>query len=335
LTRHHASYQADGTWSATNAGTHVDSALVDWDGERATLRDALAGTSIPASRDNVGVSLQHQAMWTTVFVTAGVRFEHNASFGNATVPRVSAAWYAWKGNDAFGATRLHASAGKSIKEPTILQSYSPNPFFLGNPDLQPERARAVDAGVEQRIAHDRVTLDVTRFDNRYQDIIALKTDYATFHSQYFNIGLTRARGAEVSGDVALVRGFRAKGGYTLTDSKILKSTSTSAVFTEGNWAFRRPRHSAFVDLAWTSARASVDLAGSIVGRRVDSDFSSLIPAITSNGGYAAWDLRVSVPVVRRVSLTGAVDNLFDSDRMEPLGYPVLGRALRVGVRFGN
>src|SRR5262249_45206296 len=177
--------------------------------------------------------------------------------------------------------------------------------------------------------------DVTWFDNRYQDIIALKTDFTTFHSQYFNIGLTRARGAELSGDVALVRGFRAKGGYTLTDSKILESTSTSAVFKEGNWAFRRPRHSGFVDLAWTSARASIDLAGSLVGRRVDSDFSSLIPAITSNSRYALWDLRVAVPVIRRVALTGAVDNLFDSDHMEPLGYPVLGRAVRVGIRLGN
>ena len=29
---------------------------------------------------------------------------------------------------------------------------------------------------------------------------------------------------------------------------------------------------------------------------------------------------------------GAIDNLTDSDRMEPLGYPVLGRAIRFGVR---
>jgi vitamin B12 transporter len=335
LTRHHASYQADGTWSRGGAGTHVETVLVDWDGERATLTDALAASRVPASRNNVGLSLQHQAMWAQVFVTGGVRVEHNASFGTATVPRMSAAWYAHTGSGALGTTRLHASAGRAIKEPTVLQSFSPNPFFLGNPDLQPERTRAVDAGVEQRFARDRVSVDATWFDNRYRNIISTRTlSFSPFRSQYFNIGLTRARGAELSGTVALVSGVSATGGYTFTDSEILESTSPgNPVFEAGNSAFRRPRHAGFVDLAWAGARGSVDLSGSIVGRRVDSDFSSLVPAIDSNGGYAVWSLRGSARITRRLSLTGSVDNLTDRQYMEPLGYPALGRAVRGGLRI--
>jgi len=333
LRRHHASYQVDGTIASAHAGTHVETALVDWEGERATLGDALAGTSAPASRDNVGLTLQHQALWARVFVTAGVRIEHNDSFGTATVPRVGAAWYARTGGDAVGTTRLHGSAGRGIKEPTILQSFSTNPFFLGNPDLEPERSGAVDAGVEQRLAHDRVRLDLTWFDNRYRDIIALQTiDPQTFSSQYFNIGLTRARGVELTGDVALASGLRASAGYTLTDSEILESTSTSPVFKAGNWAFRRPRHSGFAGVSWTGTRAAIDLSGSLVGRRVDSDFSSLAPPMLENSRYALWDLRGSLQLTRVIAFTGAVDNLTDSDHMDPLGYPVLGRAIRVGVR---
>ncbi|HEX9368437.1 MAG TPA: TonB-dependent receptor, partial [Vicinamibacterales bacterium] len=193
LRRHHASYQVDGTVATAGAGTHVETALVDWDGERATLIDALAGTSVPASRDNVGVTLQHQALWSRAFVTAGVRFEHNESFGNATVPRVAAAWYARKGGGAIGATRISASAGRGIKEPTVLQSFSPNPFFKGNPDLQPERInRALELGLEQRFAKDRLRVDAAWFDNRYLNIIATRTiSFSPFVSQYFNIGLTR------------------------------------------------------------------------------------------------------------------------------------------------
>jgi outer membrane cobalamin receptor len=334
LRRHHASYQVDGTISTARAGTHVETALVDWDGERATLRDALAGTSVPASRDNVGVTLQHQALWSRAFVTAGVRFEHNASFGDATVPRVAAAWYARTGGGAIGATRLTASAGRGIKEPTILQSFSPNPFFLGNPDLLPERIdRALELGVEQRFAADRLRAGAVWFDNRYQNIIATRTvTFNPFVSQYFNIGLTSARGAELSADAALASGFRAKGGYTFTDSEILESTSTSAVFKSGNWAFRRPRHAGFMGLAWNGARASFDVSGTFSGRRVDSDFSSLQPAVVENGGFAQWDVRALVRLTRMLSVTGAIDNLTDSDRMEPLGYPILGRAIRFGVR---
>jgi vitamin B12 transporter len=334
LRRHHASYQVDGTISTAAAGTHVETALVDWDGERATVTDALAKTSVPASRDNVGVTLQHQALWSRAFVTAGVRFEHNASFGNATVPRIAGAFYARKGGDGMGATRITASAGRGIKEPTILQSFSPNPFFLGNPDLLPERInRALEVGMEQRLAKDRVRINLSWFDNRYENIIATRTiSFSPFVSQYFNIGLTSARGAELSADVALVSGFRLKTGYTFTDSEILESTSTSAVFKAGNWAFRRPRNSGFVDLAWNGSRASLDLAGTFSGLRVDSDFSSLVPPIVSNAGYAQWDLRATFRLTSMLSLTGAIDNLSDSDRMDPLGYPVLGPAIRFGVR---
>ena len=321
------------TWTTARAGAHVDTALIDWEGERAALTDALNGGDVPASRDNVGLTLQHQALWSRIFVTGGVRIEHNASFGTAAVPRLGAAWYVRQGGSAAGPTRIHASAGRSIKEPTILQSFSQNPFFLGNPDLEPERARALDVGVEQRFANDRLRVDLTWFDNRYRDIISTQTiSFTPFTSQYFNIGLTRARGAELTGDLALVSGFRAKAGYTFTDSAIVDSTSASAVFTAGNWAFRRPRHAGFVDLAWNGARASIDLAGTLVGRRVDSDFASLVPSISFNDRYASWDLRASWRFTGQLTLTSAVDNLTNADRMEPLGYPVLSRAIRFGVR---
>lgn len=334
LRRHHASYQADGTVTTSHAGTHVSTALVEWDGQRATLRNALANTAVPATRDNFGVTLQHQALWSRVFVTAGVRFEHNASFGNDAIPRVAAAWYARTGNGRVGTTRISASAGGGIKEPTMLQSFSPTPSFLGNPDLLPEEARAFELGVEQRLLEDRLRLNVAWFDNTYRNIISTRTiSFNPFQSQYFNIGLTTARGVEVSADLALVAGLRAAAGYTFTDSEIVESTSTSPVFARGNPAFRRPRHSGFLNLAWIGGRASIDLSGSFAGRRVDSDFASLVPAITSNTRYGAWDLRGSVRITRTLSGVLAIDNLTDSDRMEPLGYPVLGRALRGGIRL--
>ena len=105
------------------------------------------------------------------------------------------------------------------------------------------------------------------------------------------------------------------------------------MFKAGNWAFRRPRHSGFAGLSWTNRRVALDLSGSFVGRRVDSDFASLTPAITENDAYALWNARGSVNLTRVFALTAAVDNLGDSDHMEPLGYPTLGRAARVGVRM--
>jgi outer membrane cobalamin receptor len=88
-----------------------------------------------------------------------------------------------------------------------------------------------------------------------------------------------------------------------------------------------------VQLAWAAARASVDLTGSLVGRRADSDYSALEPPLLWNPGYQHWDLRASARATGPLWITAAVDNLVDRRYMEPLGDPALGRTVRVGVSY--
>jgi vitamin B12 transporter len=221
-----------------------------------------------------------------------------------------------------------------VKEPTILQSFSPSPSFLGNPDLDPERATTVDAGIEQRLFAQRVKIEAIWFDARYKNIISTRTiSFTPFLSQYFNIGLTRAHGAELAFDTAPTAALRVRGGYTLTASRIAESTSpTNPVFAVGAWAFRRPRHSGFVEAVWTADRFAADLHGTFIGRRVDSDFSSLVPPIVENAGYQTWDAGASYFVAAPLTLYVRVNNLADRDYMDPLGYPAWKRTTRAGAR---
>jgi vitamin B12 transporter len=335
LRRRHASYQAD--WRLTNDSTHGNqllTMLVDWDGERADLQDRLAATLTSPARNNVGWSVQHQALWRRTFVTVGGRVEHNESFGTSAVPRGSVAIVLHQGTGSFGETTVHGNAGLGIKEPTLLQSFSPSPFFQGNPDLQPEHSRTVEAGLEQRLANDRAKIDVVWFDNRYRNLIGLRTtNPATFEASYFNIGLTRARGFEGSLEVAPTRGLRARAGFTFLDSEVIDSTSpTNVVLRSGQTLFRRPRQSGYAGISWHDERFTVDLNGVFLGSYVDSDFASLQPPIVSNPGYTTWDARLSFKLLSQLSVIAAVDNLANADYMEPLGYPALQRAVRVGLR---
>jgi vitamin B12 transporter len=338
LRRHYATYQADWRLPGTSGrtGTHLVTTALDWDGERGLLSDRLADTSIRASRNNVGWTLQEQALWPRVFVTGGFRVEHNDSFGTAFVPRGSVAYVVHQSSGPVGDTKVQASAGLGIKEPTLPQSFNLSPFALGNPDLKPERSRSFDIGVEQRLLNDRARIDLTWFANRYRNIISTQTiSVDPFTSQYFNIGLTRARGVELNGEVAPTYGVRIRAGYTRLDSKILESTSSfSEVLAAGQPLFRRPRHSGYVGLAWTRSHLSADLTGVFVGRRADSDFAALEPPLVSNDGYATWDVRAAYRITGPLSITAAVDNLSNADYMDPLGYPALGRAFRVGARVG-
>jgi outer membrane cobalamin receptor len=338
LKRHYATYQAD--WrlptTARVAGTHLVTAALDWDGERGLLQDRLADKSSDVSRNNVGWTLQDQILWSRVFVTGGFRVEHNDSFGTAVVPQGSVVYVAHRGTGPVGETHLKFSTGRGIKEPTLLQSFSTSPFAMGNPDLEPERSTSVDAGIEQRLFGDRARVEATWFGARYRNIISTEAiGFEPFALQYVNIGRSRARGLELSGEVAPSSNLLARAGYTLLDSEIIDSTSSfSPVYEPGQWLLRRPRHSGYLTLAVTRNRLTADITGTFVGRRVDSDFSSLEPPLESNDGFATWDVRAAYRLVSALSVTFAIDNLGDADYMDPLGYPALGRAVRVGARMG-
>ena len=78
---------------------------------------------------------------------------------------------------------------------------------------------------------------------------------------------------------------------------------------------------------------SADLRGTFIGRRVDSDFSSLVPAIVENTGYATWDAGASYRLAPPVTIYLRIENLANRDYMDPLGYPAWQRTARAGARL--
>ena len=333
LERHHVNLQADWRAGRAIASDHLVTAAFEWDGERALLDNRLSGVQVPARRDNFGTTLQHQIVAGSASLVTGLRIESNDAFGMAVVPRVAAAVVLHRGGGRLGQTTFKATAGRGIKEPTILQSYSQSSFFLGNPDLEPERSRAISAGAEQRLAGDRAKIDVVWFDHRYRNQISTRTvSLSPFVAQYFNIGLTQARGIELSAIVAPGTAFQARGGYTWLDSEIVESTSPfSPVFQAGQWAFRRPRHSGFVEASWTAGVVEASLFGLVTGRRVDSDFAELVPAMTSAPAQAIWTASAHYRF-GRTDWSLRIENLTGTEYMEPLGFPAWGRTVHGAVR---
>jgi outer membrane cobalamin receptor len=337
LHRHHADYQADvHLASDAKAGDQLLTIVADWDGERVTAINRRTNVETPNSRDNYGVAVQEQMLWRRVFVTAGGRVEKNESFGTAFVPRGTIVYVAHQPSSALGETLIKASAGTGVKEPTLLQSFSVSPFFLGNPVLKPERSRSAEVGIEQRFAADRAKVELTYFNNRFSDVIQLiTTNPATFEAKYFNTGVTRGRGIELTAEAAPVRFLRARAGYTMLNGKVVESAVPGdTVFGLGHELFRRPRHSGTVGATVTWQRITGDVSGTFVGKFVDSDFGLFSPSFSENPGHSLWDTRVSVAVTRQLTALLTIENLTNRDYSEPFGYQPLLRTVRVGARVG-
>jgi vitamin B12 transporter len=328
LERHHFEYRAD----AVVARNQTLTAAFAYDGERGVLTNhySKAAPQRP-ERNNTGTTVQYEASAERVSLVGGIRFENNGSFGFYAVPRIALSWLVSSADNAFGSTRLRGSVGRGIKEPLFFQSYSPFPGNLGNPNLKPERSRGFDLGLEQRFGRDRAAIEATYFANHFDDLISLGPfDPVTFNAQYENIGETRASGLELAGSGIVNGGLRLSGGYTLLDSKVVRSISSSAIFAPGRALYRRPRHSGSLQASYSHGRMSLAVGAVFVGSRVDSDFN--FPTLSSNEGYSSWNASVEVRVARRTGAFVTIDNLADRNYMEPLGYPALGRAVRGGVR---
>lgn len=129
-----------------------------------------------------------------VFLTAGLRNDDFDTFGRATTGRVTAAWLV-----ARRSVKLRASHGTAFRSPSFLDLYGESAFYRGNPNLNAERARGWDAGVDFYLPNAGGSVSVTWFETRFRDLIASTPDFRSVE----NIQRARTRGAEVTAKFAL------------------------------------------------------------------------------------------------------------------------------------
>ena len=336
--RHHVDYQSDLTFGSGDRrrGQHILTFAFDFDRELGFIGDRLSGAvPIQAQRDNFGGTFQHQLALGRLFLSNGVRVEDNGSFGRTVIPRSSAALLLRQGGAGLGTTKLKFNFGLGVKEPSFTESFSPEPSFLGNPNLQPERTRSFDFGLEQRLWNDHAKVELNWFDNRFRDLIEFQTiSFEPFLGTFFNLDAAKANGAEIIVEAAPVSGVRLRAQYTLLNGQITRSsTPADPIFGEGQALLRRPRHSGALGIFWTWRRLTLSSNAVYVGRRVDSDFAGLEPPISSDGPFTKWDLAWTLRLARGLSYIGTAENLLDRRYMEALGFPALRIAYRTGLNF--
>jgi vitamin B12 transporter len=278
-------------------------------------------------------------------LSAGARAEDNANFGARVVPRAGAAYALRIAQGAFGDTRLRASYGQGIVEPRFDQSFGTNPCFPGNPNLSPEQSRTVHAGVEQKLASDRLRVTADYFDSLFHNIIDflygtpsaacvdVSFPFPPSAGTFSNTNLARARGANFSGEARITRWLSASANYTYDSTRTLSAPSDPVNidpnYLVGSRLLRRPVNSGNVMLNASFLRMNWNLSSYFTGQRADYNY----PGQIMNPGYARFDLAASYNVSHGLSFYGRIANLADRQYQEAYGYPALGCEFRIGVKY--
>ncbi|MGH7958626.1 MAG: TonB-dependent receptor plug domain-containing protein, partial [Opitutaceae bacterium] len=249
-----------------------------------------------------------------VNLTAGLRNDDFDTFGRATTGRGTAAWLVAK-----RALKLRASYGTAFRSPSFLDLYGQSAFYVGNPNLRPERARGADAGLDYHLPNRRGVMSVTWFDMRFTNLIASTANFRSVE----NIQRARTRGAEVSAQMSLPFAIVTRASYTYLEAENLTANTR---------LLRRPRHRLNADVwrdfgrglsggagvAFSAQREDVDAR---TFRTIDGEDFTVVRL------YGAWQVNA------RMAVKARVENLLDERHEEVNGYPALGLGAFAGVEW--
>jgi vitamin B12 transporter len=271
--------------------------------------------------------LQEQAAaWNRLFLTVGSSVEDNRAFQKLEFcPRASAAVH-FPETD----TTVRAAGGKAVLAPSFLETNSLDPFFLGNPELRPEKNVSWEVGFDQWLWKDKVQGGLTYFENHFTDMIQwAQTSFTT--GSWFNVAAARTKGFEFYLQTKPWKGFSARTAYTyLTELKVLDDGGVVNIgIITGQNLLRRPRQTWSFDLNYTHGPVEVNFHGLYVGPRADFRPNNIPPYYATrlvNGGFFTADLAAYYTVVqnwgyvKRLQLMARATNLFDKNYEEVFGY---------------
>jgi len=222
-------------------------------------------------------------------------------------------------------TRLHASYGTGVQNPTLFEQFGFANNFVGNPNLVPEQSKGWDIGIEQQFANGRGLIDVTYFDDVLTNEIG-STVVGGNTTPVNQAGTSDRRGIEVAASWQITDQLDVGLNYTWLDS-----TSPN-----GSTEIRRAEHEASFQLGYSfpddQTRFNMEIRH--VSGNMDTFFLPVPPYTSTNvtlPDYTLVNVGLTHQLTDNVQLYSRVTNLTDQDYQEVLGYHTEGRVMHFGL----
>lgn len=272
---------------------------------------------------------------------ASARLDDNDRFDDAATYRTTASYLFASG------TRIRGAYGTGVKAPT------PNELFgyvdgkyIGNPNLEPERSRGWEAGVEQSLFDDRVTLGATYFHSRfYNQIETVGTMVGGVYvtTSRNNAVVAKQRGVEMFANARL-GDWRADASYTYLKAPQTINALANPAPSGGAYqptlaietqAVRRPKNIASFNLSYEPQAQpfSATVTVRYNGKQRDYAFNpSYQRLLVDMKAYTLVNLAGTYDISENLQVFGRVENLLDKDYEEVFTFATPGRAAYGGVR---
>ena len=239
-------------------------------------------------------------------------------------------------------TALNASVYRGFRAPTLNELYRNfrvgNVLTLANPALTGEHLTGGEAGVSQLLWANRLTVRGNFFWSDIAEPVAnvtLINTPALITRQKENLGVTQARGFELSGQIRVTEKLQVSAAYLFVNSIVLEyspaPTTPPTPSIVGNFLPQVPQNQFSVQGSYASRDWTFGVQGRFLGNQFDDD-QNLLPL----GRAFSLDAQISRRLGRGTSLFVAAENL-TNDRFYIAATPVYNVGppvfVRGGVRF--
>ncbi len=263
------------------------------------------------------VYLQDQFRVGDFFASAGIRFDDHQKFGSAITYRFAPAYLIWETG-----TKFKATVGTGFKAPSLYYLFDPS---FGNTELDPEKSFGWDAGIEQYFADGSGSIGLTYFRNTFDDLFGFDENFKTI-----NIDKAESSGIEFFFTANPFNNVQFKSSYTYTKS--INKSEDSKDFNKQ--LLRRPKYKITSSINYSFSNGlNLNTEIIFIGQREDMDFGIFPAQRVKLKSYTLVNFTASYDILYAIQLFGRVDNLFDAEYEEVLGYATPGLSGYAGVKL--
>lgn len=280
-------------------------------------------------------------------IIPSVRFDHSDQFSNKLTSNLAATY------NAADDVRIKAVVGQGYKTPTVndlyifWEMYAANPggkgqFYVGNPDLKPEKSLSYELSVEKDWG-DRSTVHLGVFRNEVKDLIStywtgkLTDDDPDLYPgvkgdmimAYKNIPEATLQGVELYGSHRLGKNIYLNAGYTFLDAKDK---------TNGTRLKDRAKHQVTFGVSYQPENIyawdlSFDLVSNIGYYFNNGDKSTMGNFVYETKDFTIANIMASRHLNKDTKIYLGIDNISNHQNFGPYSDGNLGRLYRVGMEY--
>ncbi len=237
----------------------------------------------------------------------GGRLNNHSEYGSHFVYNINPSY---KISIDEGYAKVFGSYATSFIAPNLSQLFG---FFGANLDLEPEENTTIEGGLEYNTKNG-LRLSGVYFNRNEENTIVYTSMYENADTE------AEVHGFEVETEINIIKNLNVSANYTFTELK------------EGV-RLRLPKHKVNAGFNYdVSNRTFMSLSYQFVGHRVDTDFSTFSNKELKS--FSLINLYFSHKVVNnKLKIFASIDNLFNEDYLERVGYTTQGRNINLGLNL--